>query len=157
MQSSNEGERTRGKVLTGHGLNRTIVRMKILADTNAFLAVALDEPEKSWLIEVTDGVELAAPAVLPYEVGNALSAMVKRKRLGAAQAAEAWEIIRRVSVELVAVDVGEALRMALSQGLYAYDAYFLQSAANLNCPLLTLDRAMRRVAKSLKIDLLEQP
>jgi predicted nucleic acid-binding protein len=129
----------------------------MLADTNAFLAVALDEPEKSWLLQATKGVELAAPAVLPYEVGNALSALVKRKRLGADEAAEAWQVIQSIPVELVEVDIPASLLLAAEQGIYAYDAYFLQCAMLLKCPLLTLDRAMASVARAMRIKLVEKP
>jgi predicted nucleic acid-binding protein len=129
----------------------------MLADTNAFLAVALDEPEKSWLLQATKGVELAAPAVLPYEVGNALSALVKRKRLGADEAAEAWQVIQSIPVELVEVDIPASLLLAAEHGIYAYDAYFLQCAMRLKCPLLTLDRAMASVARALSIKLVEKP
>ena len=131
--------------------------MKILADTSTLLAVALDEPEKEWLVAVTEGVELAAPAALPYEVGNALSALVKRKRLTRSEAETVWDVIQRISVELVDVDVRASLRLAADQGLYAYDAYFLQCALQFRCPLLTLDRAMARAARALKIRLLEKP
>ena len=55
--------------------------MKIVADTNIFLAVALNEPEKKEIIALTVGHELIAPEILPFEIGNALSALVKRKRL----------------------------------------------------------------------------
>jgi len=50
--------------------------MKIVADTNTFIAVALEEPEKRQIIQFTVGKELVAPEVLPFEVGNALTAMV---------------------------------------------------------------------------------
>ena len=52
--------------------------MKIAVDTNTLLAVAMNEPEKDWLIDVTRGYDLVAPAVLPYEIGNALSSLVRR-------------------------------------------------------------------------------
>ena len=61
----------------------TIVQMKIIADTNIFLAVVLEEPEKGRIIQLTAGHELAAPEILPYEIGNALTALVKRKVLNA--------------------------------------------------------------------------
>ncbi len=131
--------------------------MRVLADTNAFLAVALDEPEKPWLLDATKGVGLAAPAVLPYEVGNALSALVKRRRLGADAAAAAWQVIRSIPVELVEVDIPASLLLATDLGIYAYDAYFLQCAIQLKCPLLTLDRTMARVARALMIRLVEKP
>ena len=122
-----------------------------------FLAVALNEPEKPWLLQVTQNVELAAPAVLPYELGNALSALVKRNRLTANEANEAWRGIQRIPVELMDVDIPASLQLAAEQGIYAYDAYFLQTAMRFKCPLLTLDRMMARVAASLKIKPVEKP
>ena len=59
--------------------------------------------------------------------------------------------------KLMPVDVGKALDTALSFGIYAYDAYFLECAQALNCPLLTLDRRMRQVAMELGIKTLEDP
>ena len=131
--------------------------MKYLADTNTFLAVALNEPEKAWLVDVTEGGELAAPAILPYEVGNALSALVKRKGIRPEQAAEVWDIISSIPVELIEVDIRAGMLLAVRFGIYAYDAYFLQSALQLRCPLLTLDQGMHRVARELDIKLVEHP
>ncbi len=56
-------------------------RMEIVIDTSVFLAVALNEPEKAGLIKLTEGAELVAPQVMPYEAANALSAMVRRQRI----------------------------------------------------------------------------
>ncbi len=53
--------------------------MDIISDTNIFLAVALDEPEKDNIIQLTSESDAIAPEILPYEIGNALTAMVKRK------------------------------------------------------------------------------
>jgi len=55
--------------------------MKIIADTNTFLAVTLYEPERDTIIRLTVGHDLVAPNILPFEIGNALSAMLKRHRL----------------------------------------------------------------------------
>ncbi len=52
----------------------TIVSMKIVVDTNTFLAVALNEPEKPEIIKLTVGHQLI-PEVLPFEIGNVLTAM----------------------------------------------------------------------------------
>jgi len=131
--------------------------MRALVDTNVFLAVALNEPEKPWLLQITKGVELVAPAVLPYEVGNALSALVKRKRITAGEADEAWCAVQSIPVELTDVDIAASLQLAVEQGIYSYDAYFLQAAMRLDCPLLTLDRTMAHVAASLNIKPMEKP
>ena len=52
--------------------------MKIVADTNTFIAVALNEPEKDMIIRLTEEHDVIAPEVLPFEIGNALIAMMKR-------------------------------------------------------------------------------
>ena len=129
--------------------------MKIVVDTNTLLAVSLDEPEKDWLIETTDGYDLVAPAVLPYEIGNALSSLVRRKLLTEAQLAAAWDAAAAVPVELASVDARASLLLAGRFRIYAYDAYFLQCALETKSPLLTLDRSMKHVAKLLDITLVE--
>jgi len=131
--------------------------MRYAADTNTFLAVALDEPEKAWLIGVTNGCDLAAPATLPYEVGNALSAMVKRDALHPGQVPGVWDAIGSIPVELTQIDVRAALLLAVRCDIYAYDAYFLQCAIETGSPLLTLDRGLMQVAMTLNIPVVEQP
>jgi hypothetical protein len=48
------------------------------ADRSTFIAVALNEPEKDRIIQLTEGHDLIAPDVLPFEIGNALTAMMKK-------------------------------------------------------------------------------
>jgi predicted nucleic acid-binding protein len=92
---------------------------------------------------------------LPYEIGNALSATVKRQRLSAVQARAALTAARSIPVRLVGVDIAEALQLASDFDLYAYGAYFLQCARTAPGPLLTLDARMRNVATELKPPLLD--
>lgn len=129
--------------------------MELVADTNIFLAVALNEPEKDRIIRVTADCSASAPEILPYEIGNALSAMVKRRKLSVAEALQAEQSAAHIAVRLVRVDVQTALQIALEHNIYAYDAYFLQCARVFSRPLLTLDRRMKRVARALGIDVLE--
>jgi predicted nucleic acid-binding protein len=131
--------------------------MKYVVDANVFLAVALDEPEKTWLVNVTEGCELAAPSVLPYELANALSSLVKRRSIIPEQAAAVWDVVSSIPVELLDFDVRAALLLAAGQGKYAYDAFYLECALETRCPLLTLDRGIKAAAKALKIKLVEQP
>ncbi|NBC49890.1 MAG: PIN domain-containing protein [Gammaproteobacteria bacterium] len=129
--------------------------MQVIADTNVFLAVALNEPEKPHIVQITAGAELFAPEILPDEIGNALSAMVKRQRLSAVQARSALTATRSIRVRLVGVDIAEALQLASDFDLYADDADFLQCARAAPSPLLTMDARMRNLATELKIPLLD--
>ncbi|MDT8449553.1 MAG: type II toxin-antitoxin system VapC family toxin [Wenzhouxiangellaceae bacterium] len=129
--------------------------MEIVADTNIFLAVALNEPERARIVEITAEATIMAPEILPYEIGNALSAMVKRGKLAVTEALEAESSIDRIAVRLARVDIRASLRIALEHRIYAYDAYFLEFARSRSRPLLTLDGHMKQVAVQMGIRILE--
>lgn len=129
--------------------------MKITADTNTFIAVALNEPEKGKIIELTENHDLIAPDVLPFEIGNALTAMMKKNALKKEEVVSAWEIVQQIPVDLRHTNIKSALSIAIKFNLYAYDAYFLECAQNLGGPLLTLDLGMQRVAREIGISFLE--
>jgi len=129
--------------------------MKIVADTNTFIAVALNEPEKDRIIRLSEGHDLIAPEVLPFEVGNALTAMLKRKVLDTDEVFLAWEMVQHIPVDLRRIDIGAALKIATQYNIYAYDAYFLECALNLRSPLLTLDRQMKAIAREIGIQIME--
>jgi len=129
--------------------------MKIVADTNTFIAVALEEPEKRQIIRFTVGKELVAPEVLPFEVGNALTAMVKKRALDPNEVISAWNVVQTIPVELRRIDIQAALGLAVRFNIYAYDAYFIECALSLRCPILTLDHRMKMVARDVGIRILE--
>ncbi len=129
--------------------------MKIIADTNTFLAVTLYEPERDSIIRLTVGHDLVAPDILPFEIGNALSAMLKRGRLTPENLLFVWDAAQQIPVDLRSINIREALKIASQFNIYAYDAYFLTCAASLNSPLMTLDRRMIEVAQGLGIHVVE--
>lgn len=129
--------------------------MKIVTDTNVFLAVALDQPERFRLASLCRGHQLIAPHVLPFEIGNALSALAKRQLIARDDVVAAWQSIQEVPVELRTIDIQNALGLAMRFKTYAYDAYFLECAQSSGAPLLTLDKSMKRTAKLLGLEILE--
>lgn len=129
--------------------------MKIIADTNTFLAVALYEPERDKIIRLTLGHDLVAPDILPFEIGNALSAMLKRKRIEPEELLSIWDATQQIPVDLRSVNIREALKIASQFNIYAYDAYFIVCAISLHYPLITLDQRMIEVARSLGIKIAE--
>jgi len=129
--------------------------MNIVSDTNILLAVIFNEPEKDNIVQLTSGNDAIAPEILPYEVGNALSAMIKRKQITHKEALQAQKAISSIPVRLISVYISQSLKLAMDFNIYAYDAYFLHCAINQSCPLLTLDKGMKKVAKQLNIQLLD--
>ena len=129
--------------------------MNIVTDTNIFLTAVLEESQKERIIQLSTGCNAISPEILPYEIGNALSAMIKRKKLSKDEALQVLKKIETIPVRLISVDIYEALKIAIDNNIYAYDAYFLQCAKSLSCPLLTLDKSMKMVAKKIGISVLE--
>lgn len=129
--------------------------MSVVIDTSALLAVLLEEPERPALIAATAGAVLMAPSSLPWEVGNALVAAVRRRRLTPAEANRAWVACEAVPLRLAEVDIGRAVATALHLGLYAYDAYMLELARQRGLPLLTLDQRLAAAAVANGLTLVE--
>jgi len=127
----------------------------IVIDTSAILAVLLDEPEKDAVVEATTGSVVCAPASLPWEVGNAATAGVKRRRLTPERAQQLIIDFEQVRIRELAIDLRRAVDLGLELGIYAYDAYILEAARSSGFPLLALDGPIRRNANKLGLSLVE--
>jgi predicted nucleic acid-binding protein len=136
----------------------TIVpHMNLVADTSILLSVLTSEPERSQILDLTKDADLVAPASLHWEVGNALSALIKRGRLTAAQAKAVIKSYEQIPIRFVEVGLPEAIELAAAQNMYAYDAYLVVCARQQRCKLMSLDKAFLRVAESVGVDVLEVP
>ena len=127
----------------------------IVIDTSAILAVLLDEPEKRAVVEATMGSVVCAPASLRWEVGNAATAGVKRRRLTTERARQLVTDFEQVTIRELAIDLLRAVDSGLELGIYAYDAYILEAARSSGFPLLALDGPIRQNAKKLGLTLVE--
>jgi predicted nucleic acid-binding protein len=129
----------------------------IAIDTSAILAVLLSEPSRAALIAVTDGCPLISAPSLPWEVGNALIAGVRKRRLSEELVLTAWASYGMIPVRLAQLDVAKALELAVALRVYAYDAYLLEAARSERASLLTLDAALARAARSIGVSVMEFP
>ena len=129
--------------------------MDIVIDTSALIAVIVDEPERSKIIEITSGNTLIGPGSIPWEIGNAFSAMFKQKRLPLEEAIKGISIFNSIPIRYIETDFVSVLKISKQAAIYAYDAYFLDCAARQKAPLLTLDRKLKASAYDLKIKTME--
>jgi predicted nucleic acid-binding protein len=127
----------------------------IVIDASAVIAVVTNEPHKPVLIRLTEGVELISPSSLPIEVGNAFSAMFKRRRISLEDAKAAVEAYQRIAIRLTAIDLGQALELSHRLGIYAYDAYLIACSLRHRSPLLTVDGGLRDAARQVGVEVLE--
>ena len=129
--------------------------MEIVIDTSAILAVIGEQPEKMELVRLTRGATLVAPASVHWEIGNALSAMFKRKVIGLDEALRLLESYTAIPIRLTDLALKQAVELSARLNVYAYDAYVLACALNQRAPILTLDNGLRIRAQELKLDVLE--
>ena len=114
-----------------------------------------NEAEKARLVQLTQDVDLIAPHSIRWEIGNAFSAMLKRRRITVEDAIRAIELYQKIPVRFVDVEIEEAIRLADALNIYAYDAYLVRCAIKYNSPLLSLDQGLVQSAKSAKAQVLE--
>jgi predicted nucleic acid-binding protein len=129
----------------------------VIVDTSVLIAVLTGDPARDHLIARTQGADLLAPGSVHWEVGNAFSALLKRRRLKLAEVQAALAAYAQIPIRVVDVDLAGALELADRFGLYAYDAYLMACARRQRAPLLTLDARLGRAAREAGVDLMEVP
>ena len=129
--------------------------MDIVIDTSVLIAVIVGEPERDRIVELTTGNTLIGPGSIPWEMGNAFSAMLKQGRLTLDEAQKGIAIFEGIPIQYAKPDFSHALRIGHQSKMYAYDAYFLDCAIRHNVALLTLDRQLITAAKALNVIVLE--
>jgi predicted nucleic acid-binding protein len=129
--------------------------MDIVIDTSALIAVIVDEPERDKIIEITTGNTLIGPGSIPWEIGNAFSAMFKRNRLDLDEAKRGLEIFNSIPLRYIEPDFANAVSISKQANIYAYDAYFLDCALRQKAPIVTLDSILKETALNLRISTLE--
>lgn len=129
--------------------------MDIVIDTSALIAVIVGEPERNKIIQITRGNTLIGPGSIPWELGNAFSAMFKRNRLSIEEAQKGLFIFGGIPLRYIEPDFVKVLHLSKQNKMYAYDAYFLDCAIRHKAPLLTLDKKLKASAQNLKVDTME--
>jgi predicted nucleic acid-binding protein len=87
-------------------------------------------------------VYLKAPALLPYELSNAVLQAERRGRINRDQADRIIESFTGLDIEIVPQTWGEMLPLARRFGPSAYDAAYLTLAERLGEPLVTGDERL---------------
>ena len=92
-------------------------------------------------------VHLKAPALLPYELSNAVLQAERRERINRDQADRIIESFASLDIEIVSQTWGEMLPLARRFGRSAYDAAYLTLAQQTGEPLITGDERLYNAVK----------
>lgn len=94
--------------------------------------------------------------VISFEIGNALINLYKRNKITKEELLEAYRNYTLIPLRIIKVDIEKALKIACKYKIYAYDAYYLETAYRLKLSLITFDESMKKVGLALKINILEE-
>ena len=78
--------------------------MDVVIDTSALIAVIVGEPERNRIVEFTTGNTLIGPGSIPWEIGNAFSAMFKQNKLTLDEAQKGLVIFDSIPLRYVKPD-----------------------------------------------------
>jgi len=88
---------------------------------------------------ITGSVQLKAPALLLYELTNAVWQAERRGRVSREQAGRIIKSFAGLNIEIISQSWGEIIDLARQFGRSAYDAAYLALAQQLSEPLITAD------------------
>jgi len=121
--------------------------MNYVVDTSIIISVIAREKHKHKLIEFTEGADLTAPSSLHWEIGNAFSAMIRRKKVSRQKALAALASYREIPIRFSDIELETALELSANLNIYAYDAYIIGCALKHKFPILTLDKGLMEAAR----------
>jgi predicted nucleic acid-binding protein len=129
--------------------------MNLVVDTSVIIAVITNEKARRQLVVLTKGAHLVAPYSLPWEIGNAFSAMFKRSKIALEQAIAALGAYQQIPIRFSDIELDAALELSARLNIYAYDAYFIACALKHKSPLISLDGALLQAAQRAGVTITE--
>lgn len=135
------------------------MKRAIVVDTSIVLKWVLDEPDSATALALLNGwineeIVIQAPALLTYEVANALFQRVRKGEMTADKARQALEDVLLPELMLNFFEYTElskrAITLAQQYNLPAtYDAYYLALAEHEQCEYWTADSRLCNTVKNI--------
>lgn len=91
-------------------------------------------------------LNLIAPLILPFEIGNSLKSAILSKRIASSQAQELFQQFLKLEVCLKSINYLATLNCTITKNLSFYDASYFTLSTKTKCPLLTLDKKLAGLA-----------
>ena len=119
-----------------------------------------DEEDRAYSLNILKSISETNRPVVPwlwfYEIGNALTFAVRRKRVVFEQVEEFLRLLEQMPIDVDEPDRATALRLPYlcrEHNLTTYDAAYLELAMRLQLPLATCDNALIRAAADVGVQL----
>lgn len=134
---------------------------RFVLDASVALAWCFEDENGSRADEILDlftSANAIVPAIWPLEVGNALLAGERRKRIKPAEISRSLELLRNLDIQIAGrdsrLDMEDLVALARAENLSVYDAAYLFLAMREGVPLATMDRALEQSARRIGVPVL---
>jgi len=132
--------------------------MKLVVDNSVVMRWLFKDGSEADLMyaasvaKVVETSEVHVPALFIAEVANVISRALKAGVISKKQCELHFDLINAMQANIASpqstVQAQHVAYKAFEENLSAYDASYLLLAQNLNCPIATLDKDLRRAAKN---------
>lgn len=119
----------------------------IVIDASCVLSFLLNQDGSENVVSTVGENQLVAPSCLPFEIGNAISKLIKRKLISVYEGVSVFHEFARIPIRLIEPDIPNAIVIAGESESYAYDCYYLNIASQMVLPLFTYDDKMKETAE----------
>jgi predicted nucleic acid-binding protein len=124
----------------------------IVLDNSALVDVLAAQSPAKELLTVISSEQLHVPHLLDYEFRNALRGLVLGRKISSARAEGARLVKQGLPLIRHPDQVTGARAWDLRGNMNAYDATYVALAEILDCPLVTTDEKIARVAKTVQVE-----
>ncbi len=119
----------------------------IVIDASCVLSYLLNQEGSDDVVSIVGENRLVAPSCLPFEIGNAISKLIKRNLISVYEGVSVYHEFARIPIRLIEPDIPNSIVIAGESESYAYDCYYLNIASQMVLPLFTYDDKMKETAE----------
>lgn len=117
-----------------------------VVDTSALAAIVFAEPRAREAEDMLKESKLFAPSLIRFEMAHICVKKMRERPKDGDLIFGQFELSQRMPIQLVQVNHTEVALLARKSKLSAYDASYLWLAREMNIPLVTLDKDLRKAA-----------
>lgn len=111
-------------------------------DASALCALLFSEPDADAVLARIGSANLAAPSLLAFELASVCLKKIRRHPEKRELFLAAFLLYPQMEIDIVDVQLQEAVSLAEQGALTVYDAVYLWLANTLGCELITLDKEL---------------
>ena len=119
---------------------------QMVIDASCILAFLLNQEGCNEVKSIVADSELVAPTCLSFEIGNAISKLIKRNFLSIVDGVAVFHEFAKIPIRLIEPNISSSIVLAGQSDSYSYDAFYINLATQFSLPLFTFDEKMKQIS-----------